>query len=76
MFPQDSSGATISLKDHEREAYALLINPSQYTRDRLASILDDECTYLFHQSVNRTVIIKSIICETPDEDEDNAKLRM
>ncbi len=69
-------GATISLKDHEREAYSLLINPSQYTRDRLVSILDDECAYLFHQLVNQTVIIESVIFKTSDEDEDDAKLRM
>ena len=68
--------ATISLKDQEREAYSLLINPSQYTRDRLVSILNDECIYFFHQLVNRTVIIKPEICKTSDKDEDGVTFRM
>jgi hypothetical protein len=66
-----AGGGTVNDKNIERNALSLLIQPSEHVKHQLVSMItDDDCLYLFHQLVNRTVIIKPVVYETSDETEE------
>jgi hypothetical protein len=66
-----AGGGTVNDKVIERSALSLLIQPSEHVKHQLVSMMtDNDCFYLFHQFVNRTVIIKPVVYETSDETEE------
>jgi hypothetical protein len=65
------SGGTEPDTDCERNAFSLVINPTNDIYDYIKSIIrrDNDAVYLFHQLINRAVTIKVATYETSDDDE-------
>ena len=61
-------GGTVLEIDEKRYAFSLLINPNESFTENFLLILSNDCSHLFDQLVNHTIMIKPVTYEETAHD--------